>query len=69
MLDNLMKIYGSTVVFNFNAGIEKWPGKQIHSHNYRVPEPFRDQVCKFCYFEKQFFGVDWVYMHKFSYVY
>lgn len=26
------------------AGIEKWPGKQIHSHNYRVPEPFRDQV-------------------------
>ncbi|KAM7508780.1 hypothetical protein LguiA_019233 [Lonicera macranthoides] len=25
-------------------GIEKWPGKQIHSHNYRVPEPFRDQV-------------------------
>ncbi|WVY99774.1 hypothetical protein V8G54_025844 [Vigna mungo] len=25
-------------------GIEKWPGCQIHSHNYRVPEPFRDQV-------------------------
>ncbi|CAA2954212.1 flavin-containing monooxygenase FMO GS-OX-like 2 [Olea europaea subsp. europaea] len=25
-------------------GIEKWPGKQIHSHNYRVPEPFQDQV-------------------------
>ncbi|KAL3516965.1 hypothetical protein ACH5RR_023867 [Cinchona calisaya] len=25
-------------------GIEKWPGKQIHSHNYRVLEPFRDQV-------------------------
>ncbi|MCD7470141.1 Flavin-containing monooxygenase FMO GS-OX1 [Datura stramonium] len=25
-------------------GIEVWPGKQIHSHNYRVPEPFRDQV-------------------------
>ncbi|KAL8119222.1 flavin-containing monooxygenase FMO GS-OX5-like [Apium graveolens] len=25
-------------------GIEKWPGKQIHSHNYRVPEPFRDQI-------------------------
>ncbi|CAI9106294.1 OLC1v1005420C2 [Oldenlandia corymbosa var. corymbosa] len=24
-------------------GIEKWPAKQIHSHNYRVPEPFRDQ--------------------------
>ncbi|XP_065857958.1 flavin-containing monooxygenase FMO GS-OX-like 4 [Euphorbia lathyris] len=25
-------------------GISAWPGKQIHSHNYRVPEPFRDQV-------------------------
>ncbi|XP_060214022.1 flavin-containing monooxygenase FMO GS-OX-like 4 [Lycium barbarum] len=25
-------------------GIEVWPGKQIHSHNYRDPEPFRDQV-------------------------
>uniref|UniRef100_A0A803LI71 Flavin-containing monooxygenase n=1 Tax=Chenopodium quinoa TaxID=63459 RepID=A0A803LI71_CHEQI len=26
------------------SGIEKWPGKQIHSHNYRVPEQFKDQV-------------------------
>ncbi|KAL3615578.1 hypothetical protein CASFOL_041239 [Castilleja foliolosa] len=25
-------------------GIEKWPGKQMHSHNYRVPEPFQDQI-------------------------
>ncbi|XP_059654252.1 flavin-containing monooxygenase FMO GS-OX-like 3 [Cornus florida] len=25
-------------------GIEKWPRKQVHSHNYRVPEPFRHQV-------------------------
>ncbi|XAR54146.1 hypothetical protein NMG60_11029161 [Bertholletia excelsa] len=25
-------------------GIERWPGKQMHSHNYRIPEPFRDQV-------------------------
>ncbi|KAF3648103.1 Flavin-containing monooxygenase FMO GS-OX-like 3 [Capsicum annuum] len=25
-------------------GIEVWPGKQIHSHNYRIPEPFRDQL-------------------------
>ncbi|KAG0474900.1 hypothetical protein HPP92_014586 [Vanilla planifolia] len=25
-------------------GIEKWPGKQTHSHNYRNPEPFKDQV-------------------------
>ncbi|KAL9663683.1 hypothetical protein QQ045_019074 [Rhodiola kirilowii] len=26
------------------SGIGSWPGKQMHSHNYRVPEPFRDQV-------------------------
>ncbi|KZV47341.1 hypothetical protein F511_30161 [Dorcoceras hygrometricum] len=25
-------------------GIEKWPGKQMHSHNYRVPDPFRDKI-------------------------
>ncbi|GMN40782.1 hypothetical protein TIFTF001_010003 [Ficus carica] len=25
-------------------GIQAWPGKQIHSHSYRIPEPFRDQV-------------------------
>ncbi|KAI3741213.1 hypothetical protein L1987_58883 [Smallanthus sonchifolius] len=25
-------------------GIETWPRKQMHSHNYRVPEPFRDQI-------------------------
>lgn len=25
-------------------GSDKWPGKQMHSHNYRIPEPFRDQV-------------------------
>ncbi|KAL2901754.1 Flavin-containing monooxygenase FMO GS-OX-like 5 [Bienertia sinuspersici] len=25
-------------------GIEVWPGRQIHSHNYRIPEPYRDQV-------------------------
>ncbi|XP_071723578.1 flavin-containing monooxygenase FMO GS-OX-like 4 [Rutidosis leptorrhynchoides] len=25
-------------------GVNLWPGKQMHSHNYRVPEPFRDQV-------------------------
>lgn len=23
--------------------IDKWPGRQIHSHNYRVPDTFRDQ--------------------------
>ncbi|XP_009789147.1 flavin-containing monooxygenase FMO GS-OX-like 2 isoform X1 [Nicotiana tabacum] len=25
-------------------GINNWPGKQIHSHNYRVPKPFKDQI-------------------------
>nr|XP_043634127.1 flavin-containing monooxygenase FMO GS-OX5-like [Erigeron canadensis] len=25
-------------------GIKKWSGKQVHSHNYRVPEPYRDQI-------------------------
>ncbi|XWS49771.1 hypothetical protein CRYUN_Cryun12cG0031200 [Craigia yunnanensis] len=25
-------------------GVNLWPGKQMHSHNYRIPEPFRDQV-------------------------
>ncbi|KAK9984621.1 hypothetical protein SO802_034146 [Lithocarpus litseifolius] len=25
-------------------GINKWPGKQMHSHNYRDPKPFQDQV-------------------------
>ncbi|XP_040987318.1 flavin-containing monooxygenase FMO GS-OX-like 4 isoform X3 [Juglans microcarpa x Juglans regia] len=25
-------------------GMNEWPGKQMHSHNYRVREPFRDQV-------------------------
>ncbi|OAY78671.1 Flavin-containing monooxygenase FMO GS-OX-like 4, partial [Ananas comosus] len=25
-------------------GIDAWPGRQLHSHNYRVPEPFVDQV-------------------------
>ncbi|CBI31893.3 unnamed protein product, partial [Vitis vinifera] len=25
-------------------GIDAWPGKQMHSHNYRIPEPYRDLV-------------------------
>ncbi|KAF9613983.1 hypothetical protein IFM89_014176 [Coptis chinensis] len=25
-------------------GIDVWPGKQIHSHNYRVPNPFSEKV-------------------------
>ncbi|CAL9246476.1 unnamed protein product, partial [Arabidopsis halleri] len=24
--------------------IDSWPGKKIHSHNYRVPDQFKDQV-------------------------
>ncbi|XP_044487618.1 flavin-containing monooxygenase FMO GS-OX-like 4 isoform X2 [Mangifera indica] len=47
------EIYDAVVVCNGHhtqpriaeiPGIESWPGKQIHSHNYRTPEPFRDQV-------------------------
>ncbi|KAK9927507.1 hypothetical protein M0R45_024688 [Rubus argutus] len=26
------------------TGIDTWKGKQVHSHNYRTPEPYRDQV-------------------------
>ncbi|XP_020169303.1 flavin-containing monooxygenase FMO GS-OX-like 2 [Aegilops tauschii subsp. strangulata] len=26
------------------AGVHCWPGKQMHSHSYRVPDPFRGQV-------------------------
>ncbi|KAM0821207.1 hypothetical protein ACQ4PT_025301 [Festuca glaucescens] len=26
------------------AGMDAWPGKQLHSNTYRVPEPFRGQV-------------------------
>ncbi|KAK4486398.1 hypothetical protein RD792_009072 [Penstemon davidsonii] len=47
------EIYDAVVICNGHytepriaeiPGIDEWPGKQIHSHNYRVPEPFRDQV-------------------------
>jgi len=31
--------------FQTSVGVDAWPGKQMHSHNYRVPEPFLDQVC------------------------
>jgi hypothetical protein len=30
-----------------SAGIENWPGKQSHSHNYRVPDSFSEQVSHF----------------------
>ncbi|KAL8528157.1 hypothetical protein ACS0TY_005823 [Phlomoides rotata] len=35
--------YTHPIVANFPGG-EKWPGKRIHSHNYRVPDPFKDQI-------------------------
>ncbi|XP_039029375.1 flavin-containing monooxygenase FMO GS-OX-like 4 [Hibiscus syriacus] len=47
------EIYDAVVVCNGHytqpcvaeiPGINSWPGKQMHSHNYRTPEPFRDQV-------------------------
>ncbi|KAG7587891.1 FAD/NAD(P)-binding domain superfamily [Arabidopsis suecica] len=47
------EIYDAVVVCNGHyteprhaliPGIDSWPGKQIHSHNYRVPDQFRDQV-------------------------
>ncbi|KAJ4712812.1 Flavin-containing monooxygenase [Melia azedarach] len=47
------EIYDAVVVCNGHytqpriaeiPGINSWPGKQMHSHNYRVPEPFTDQV-------------------------
>lgn len=25
-------------------GMDMWKGKQVHSHVYRVPDPFRDEV-------------------------
>ncbi|KAL9310403.1 putative flavin-containing monooxygenase FMO GS-OX-like 10 [Arabidopsis thaliana] len=28
----------------YSVRIDTWPGKQIHSHNYRVPEQVKDQV-------------------------
>jgi hypothetical protein len=31
-------------IFQTLTGADVWPGKQMHSHNYRVPEPFLDQV-------------------------
>ncbi|CAE5962400.1 unnamed protein product [Arabidopsis arenosa] len=47
------EIYDAVVVCNGHyteprhaliPGIDSWTGKQIHSHNYRVPDQFRDQV-------------------------
>ncbi|KAJ1416024.1 Flavin monooxygenase FMO [Sesbania bispinosa] len=52
--DCVDEIYDAVVVCNGHyvqprlahniPGINAWPGKQMHSHNYRIPEPFQDQV-------------------------
>ncbi|KAL2921010.1 Flavin-containing monooxygenase FMO GS-OX-like 3 [Bienertia sinuspersici] len=31
-------------IANNIPGIDVWPGKQIHSHNFRTPAPYKDQV-------------------------
>ena len=41
-MDEILK--QSRLRLSFFPGIDSWPGKQIHSHNYRVPDPFKDQV-------------------------
>ncbi|TVU31749.1 hypothetical protein EJB05_23447, partial [Eragrostis curvula] len=47
------EVYDAVVVCNGHyteprvaviPGVDVWPGKQMHSHNYREPEPFLDQV-------------------------
>ncbi|GFP81784.1 flavin-containing monooxygenase FMO GS-OX-like 4 [Phtheirospermum japonicum] len=47
------EVYDAVVVCNGHysepriaeiPGVDEWPGKQIHSHNYRVPDPFHNQV-------------------------
>ncbi|CAA0309891.1 unnamed protein product [Arabidopsis thaliana] len=49
------EIYDAVVVCNGHytepniahiPGIKSWPGKQIHSHNYRVPDPFENEKLK-----------------------
>ncbi|CAA0842301.1 Flavin-containing monooxygenase FMO GS-OX-like 3 [Striga hermonthica] len=51
--DGYDEVYDAVVVCNGHyteprvadiPGIDEWPGKQIHSHNYRVPDPFHNQV-------------------------
>ncbi|KAL1316636.1 hypothetical protein AAHE18_15G080600 [Arachis hypogaea] len=52
--DCVDEIYDAVVVCNGHyvqpriadniPGITAWRGKQMHSHNYRTPEPFQDQV-------------------------
>jgi len=35
----------SSCFASFYTGINAWPGKQLHSHNYRRPEPYQNKVC------------------------
>ncbi|KAK7309041.1 hypothetical protein RJT34_05463 [Clitoria ternatea] len=51
--DSVDEIYDAVVVCNGHyvkprladfPGMNAWSGKQMHSHNYRTPEPFQDQV-------------------------
>jgi cation diffusion facilitator CzcD-associated flavoprotein CzcO len=39
-------------------GIDTWPGKEMHSHNYRDPQSFRDKVPSFITFPKLFLSCD-----------
>ncbi|XP_052621438.1 flavin-containing monooxygenase FMO GS-OX5 isoform X1 [Lactuca sativa] len=51
---NAVEVFDAVVVCNGHnseprpafdiPGIETWSKKQMHSHNYHVPEPFRDQI-------------------------
>ncbi|KAJ9706848.1 hypothetical protein PVL29_002021 [Vitis rotundifolia] len=51
--DDVDEVFDALVVCNGHyteprtaeiPGIDAWPGKQMHSHNYRIPEPYRDLV-------------------------
>ncbi|BAU00465.1 Flavin-containing monooxygenase FMO GS-OX-like 4 [Vigna angularis] len=51
--DPVDEIYDAVIVCNGHyvkprlphiPGINVWPGKQLHSHNYRRPEPYQDKV-------------------------
>uniref|UniRef100_A0A7N2N2Q8 Flavin-containing monooxygenase n=1 Tax=Quercus lobata TaxID=97700 RepID=A0A7N2N2Q8_QUELO len=41
--DQLVDIFTKSLLKGCTR-INKWPGKQMHSHNYRDPKPFQDQV-------------------------
>ena len=41
---NYLSCYFFFILLCIFPGIDAWPGKQMHSHNYRIPDPFRDLV-------------------------